>query len=255
MVGPAQNAVIAAALPQPEASHRMALLISPIVLTALDRIEVEFGTTAGLIALASAALASALIVAGSFVKTMVPLRWLAVGSNVGFIACGALLPSLPMLALHMVLLPINVFRAAEMARLSRRVNTAASNRDSSGLWLRPYMKRRRLATGEVVFRKGDRADKLYLLATGRIELVEIGEVLEPGRMFGELAFFAPDRRRTLTARAIEPGLLLSIDEGTVRQLYFQNPEFGFELIGLVAGRLHADIHRLEEALATVRAHG
>ncbi|MDE1950834.1 MAG: cyclic nucleotide-binding domain-containing protein [Burkholderiales bacterium] len=231
----------------------MALLISPIVLTAMQRIEVSFGTTSGLVALASAALASALIVAGTFVKTMVPLRWLAVGSNVGFIACGALLPSLPMLALHGLLLPINVYRAAEMARLSRRVNIAAARRDSSGLWLRPYMKRRRLATGEVVFRKGDRADKLYLLAEGRIELVEIGQLLLPGRMFGELAFFAPDRSRTLTARATEPGLLLSIDEVTLRQLYYQNPEFGFELIGLVAGRLHADIHRLEQALAAGHA--
>ena len=39
---------------------------------------------------------------------------------------------------------------------------------------------RRLATGEVVFRKGDRADKLYLLATGRIErgIVHVGDTIE-----------------------------------------------------------------------------
>jgi CRP-like cAMP-binding protein len=119
----------------------------------------------------------------------------------------------------------------------------------SGLWLRPYMKRRKLAAGAVLFRKGDRADFLYMLASGRIELVEIGVVLEPGRVFGEISFFSPDQQRTLTARCIEPCQLLSIDGNTVRELFFQNPGFGFQVIGLVAGRLGADIRRLESALA------
>ena len=35
--------------------------------------------------------------------------------------------------------------------------------------------------------------------------------------------------------------MLSIDQDTVRQIYYQNPAFGFELIGLVAGRLSADV--------------
>lgn len=202
----------------------------------------------GRVALASAGLASALILAGSFVKTMIPLRWLAVGSNLGFIAYGALYPQLPMLVLHVLLLPINLYRAVEMVRLTRRVNAAAQAHDSSGLWLRPYMKRRRLKPGAVLFRKGDLADHLYLLASGRIELVEIGTELPAGRIFGEIAFFAPDRRRTLTARCVEASEVLAIDESTVRQLYFQNPNFGFQMIGLVAGRLTADIRRLETTL-------
>jgi CRP/FNR family cyclic AMP-dependent transcriptional regulator len=43
--------------------------------------------------------------------------------------------------------------------------------------------------------------------------------------------------------------VLSINQSTVRQLYFQNPEFGFEIVGLVAARLSADVERLEEQLA------
>ena len=39
----------------------------------------------------------------------------------------------------------------------------------------------------------------------------------------------------------------------MRQIYYQNPSFGFELIGLVAGRLSADIVRLEEQLARALA--
>ena len=203
----------------------------------------------GLVALVAVSIASALIVTGTFVKTMLPLRWLTVGSNVGFLIYGALFPSLPMLLLHATLLPINIYRAAEMVRLTRRVRGAIRANDTSGLWLRPYMTSKLLKAGEIVFRKGDVAGHLYMLASGRIELVEIGVTLNAGRVFGEIAFFAPDRRRTQTARCLEPCQLLSINESTVRQLFYQNPEFGFEVIGLVAGRLSADVQRLQAEVA------
>jgi hypothetical protein len=221
---------------------------------AITTITATLASPEGMVALASAGLAAGLILVGSFVKTMIPLRWLAVGSNLGFIVYGALFPSLPMLALHVLLLPINLFRAVEMIRLTRRVNAAAQAHDTSGLWLRPYMKRRRLKAGTVLFRKGDEADHLYMLASGRIELVEIGVELPAGRIFGEIAFFAPDHRRTLTARCIENSEVLAINESSVRQLYFQNPNFGFQVIGLVAGRLTADIQRLEQSLDSARSH-
>jgi phosphotransferase system glucose/maltose/N-acetylglucosamine-specific IIC component len=222
--------------------------VAEIVERAIATVTATMATTEGLIALISVAVAAALIFAGSFVKTMIPLRWLGLGSNFGFIVYGALFPSLPVLALHSLLVPVNLYRLVEMIRLSRRVDAAAQVQDTSGLWLRPYMKRRKLKTGAVLFRKGDLADHLYMLVSGRIELVEIGNELPAGRIFGEIAFFAPDRRRTLTARCLEDSEVLAINESTVRQLYFQNPEFGFQVIGLVAGRLSADIRRLEAAL-------
>ena len=197
---------------------------------AVASIDGMFATPAGLVALGSAAVSAALVIAGTFVKTM-------------------MFPSLPMAVLHAVLLPINLWRAVEMVQLTRRVKSAAEARDTSGLWLRPYMKQRKLAAGELLFKKGDEADHLYMLASGRIELVEIGVTLVPGRIFGEIAFFAPDRKRTMSARAAEPCVLLSIDGATVRQLYYQNPEFGFQLIGLVALRLSSDVRRLEIAAA------
>lgn len=65
-------------------------------------------------------------------------------------------------------------------------------------------------------------------------------------MFGEIAFFSPERRRTATVRSLQPSTLLSIDETTFRQLFFQNPAFGFEVVRLIAGRLSADVQRLSE---------
>lgn len=227
-------------------------LIAPaeLIAHAIAHVESSIATTSGVVAYAAAVIAAALIVVSSFVKTMIPLRWLAVGSNAGFVIYGALSPSLLTLLLEGLLLPINIWRAIEMRRLTQRVTAAAASADLSGVWLTPYMKERALKAGDVLFRKGDAADKLYFLAEGRIELVEIGEHLESGRTFGEIAFFAPDKRRTLSARCVQNCTVLMIDEGTLKQLYFQNPAFGFQLVGLVAGRLSADVQRLERQLAS-----
>ncbi|HWH80812.1 MAG TPA: cyclic nucleotide-binding domain-containing protein [Burkholderiaceae bacterium] len=194
-------------------------------------------------ALVSVIIAAALVLAGSFVKTMIPLRWLAVGSNVGFIAYGALHPSYPMLLLHAALLPINIIRLVEMKRLTRRVESVRVEGALSSVWLRPYMRSKRMRKGSVLFRKGDLGDRLYLLAEGEIEFTEIKRVIGPGQIFGEIAFFSPDHRRLLSARCATHCTVLSIDEETVKQLYYQNPAFGFKIIELVAERFSADVVR------------
>ena len=205
-----------------------------------------------LVAYVAGALAASFVIGAAFVRTMIPLRWLAVAGNLGFVVFGALHPQYLTLFVSAVLLPINVRRALQMMRLTRRVKAAEAASDLSGLWLRPYMKARKLKPGTVLFRKGDPGDHLYCVVDGQIELVEIGAVLLPGKIFGEIAFFAPDRRRTLTARCVEAATVLSIDEGTVKQLVYQNPSLGFHLMGLVAGRLSEDIRRFEQRLAEVQ---
>ncbi|MBT2325579.1 cyclic nucleotide-binding domain-containing protein [Variovorax paradoxus] len=219
--------------------------------TAVAALTLSLATPMGIVALCSATIAGTLVIVSSFVKTMIPLRCLAIGGNLGFLIYGALHPALILVLLHGVLLPINIYRAAEMVRLTRRVQAAAASNDLSGVWLRPYMRKRRLRKNRVLFRKGDAATHLYFLSEGVIEFVEIGETMEPGRLFGEIAFFAPDKCRTLTARCVTNCTVLQIDEATFKGLYFQNPAFGFEVVTLVARRLLADRHRLEDRLATV----
>jgi CRP-like cAMP-binding protein len=158
-----------------------------------------------------------------------------------------------MVLLHGALLPINVWRVRDMVRLTRRVTAAAATQDLSGVWLKPYMRKRRYKAGHMLFRKGDAATHLYFLAEGRIAYEEIGETMEAGGLFGEIAFFAPDKQRSLTARCITDCTVLRIDETTFLQLYFQNPSFGFQIVTLVTGRLMADRRRLQEQLTAVRA--
>ncbi len=228
------------------------MALSEILRTQVASLLAQLADPVQALGLLAAGLAAALILVSAFVKTIIPLRWLAVGSNLGFALYGLLHPNWLLLALHATLLPVNLWRVLEMQRLTRRVQRASSDDARSGAWLQPHMRRRRMRAGQVLFRKGDLADRLYLLAEGSIELVESGQTLAPGRMFGEIAFFAPDRRRSATARCTTACTVLSIDETSFRQLYFQNPAFGFEVVRLIAGRLTDDVQRLQTQLAEQR---
>jgi len=200
-----------------------------------------------LLALVSAALAALLVIVSAFVKTMIPLRWLAVGSNVGFIAYGLLYPSALLVLLHAVLLPVNLWRVWQMTQLTRRVTESSADPQQLQVWLRPYMRSRQFKAGHIIFANGDEASRMYYLAAGEVELPEVGRRLQAGQMFGEIAFFAPDRRRSSSARCITACTVLSIDEATFKQLVYQNPDFGLLVVRLIAGRLTDDIRRLQTA--------
>ena len=90
---------------------------------------------------------------------------------------------------------------------------------------------------------------MYYTVTGQYRLVEREQVVGPGEVMGELGLIAPDNKRTLTLECIEDGELLTISYDAVRQLYFQNPKFGFDFLRLIGQRLFQNIAQLEEATA------
>lgn len=195
-----------------------------------------------------------LTVAGYLVRPMVTLRWLAAGSSVALMGYGVLHPSVISCVVSAVLLPVNVYRALEASRLTRRVMRAASDANMAGLWLKPYMRANNYKAGHVLFNKGDHADKLFLLVNGEMKLSDIGRALEPGRVFGEIALFSPTRIRTHTVQCVTDCTVLEIHETAVRQLYFENPSFGFHLIDLLVSRLSNDVDRVEKQVAAADTH-
>jgi hypothetical protein len=208
-----------------------------------------------LLALVSAAVAGALVVVSAFVKTMIPLRWLAVGSNIGFIVYGLAHPSLLMVLLHGVLLPVNLWRVVQMRQLTRRVMAVAADPQQVGLWLRPYMRSRQHRPGHVLFERGAVADRMYLLTDGAVDLPDVNQSLGPGDLFGEIAFFAPDGRRSSRAVCRTRCTVLSIDRDIFLQLVHQNPAFGLQLLHLVTARLSRDLQRARGAAASAGARG
>ena len=61
-------------------------------------------------------LAATLVLATFCVRSMRLLRWLAIASNFGFIAYGHLGGLVPIVVLHLLLLPINIARLVELRR-------------------------------------------------------------------------------------------------------------------------------------------
>ncbi|HXD44413.1 MAG TPA: cyclic nucleotide-binding domain-containing protein, partial [Pseudolabrys sp.] len=181
-------------------------------------------------------LASGLVFATFCMKTMIPLRLIAMTSNIAFIAYGFAGHLYPVLFLHVILLPMNIWRFFEMIKLVRRVEAAATG-DHSIEWLKPFMKSERLVAGTVLFRRDDSADKLYAVLSGRVDLDEIAVSVGPGQVIGEMGLFAGHRRRTQTARCATDVELLWVSEGELAQLCYQNPAIAFHLLRLITNRL------------------
>src|SRR5207342_2003304 len=115
-------------------------------------------------------------------------------------------------------------------------------------WLKPFMSRRSFRRGDIVFRKGDTADAMFYSVTGRYRLKEMGIEIPAGHVFGDLGFLAPDNRRTQTIECTEDGEVLTATYQQVKELYFQNPQFGFFFMRLTSERLFDNIKRLEQEI-------
>jgi hypothetical protein len=196
--------------------------------------------------------ASLFIVATATTKTMVPLRALTIAANVFFVLIFADLHLWLPMALQALALPLNSYRLYQMLNLIKNVRAAVGG-DTSMEWLKPFMTKRSFKTGDILFTKGELADRMFCTVTGRFRLRELGIELKPGEVVGELAMLAPDNRRTATLECIESGQALSITYEQVEQLYYQNPTFGFYFLRLATARLFDNISRLEAEVARLNA--
>jgi hypothetical protein len=214
-----------------------------VVYHRLMEIAVANITTANLLALGGAMF----YVATLMMRTIVPLRVIGIISIAFFIAYGVVAGAVSTLLLYLLSLPVNIIRLRQMLSLVRKARSSAQG-DLSMDWLRPYMTPRKFKKDDILFRKGDVANEMFLTVTGKFLVTEIGVELPPGRLMGELGFVAPKNRRTQTIQCIESGDALSITYETLLELYFQNPEFGYYLLSLTSERLLQNISRLEGAL-------
>jgi CRP/FNR family cyclic AMP-dependent transcriptional regulator len=185
-------------------------------------------------------------------KTIIPLRCVGIAGNLVALVCSTAMMNVPGIVANLILLPVNSLRLVEMVRLVARVKQAAQS-DLSMEWLKPYMSRRSVTAGDVLFAKGDRAECMYYTLTGRYRLKESGLALATGQVVGEMGFLAPENRRTQTLECIEGGEILTIRYDDLRQLYFQNPEFGFYFLRLTSERLFQNVAALEREVARLRA--
>lgn len=189
--------------------------------------------------------ASAAVLATFLMSTMIPLRVIALVSNVLFISYGYFDGIYPVLILHSILFPINLYRLMQFWRLVRDVRNAQSAELPIGSLL-PYLKKRIFAAGDTLIRKGEQADRLYYLTDGELEITDFKKKLQPGTMVGEIGIFASNRERTASIICLTNCTVYELTESVAKQLFLQDRLFGFSVLRLIINRLSENNRHLLE---------
>ena len=187
-------------------------------------------------------------IASVSMKTVVPLRLAGIASTLLFLLSAIMARSIPSMFLYAVLLPLNIVRLIEINDLIRKVRLASS-RDLSMDWLEPFMSKRAFEVGDPVLTRGDKADEMFLVVSGLYRVEGINVDIGPGHIFGELGILTPGNTRTHSITCVESGRVLTLTYDKLRELYFENPEFGFHMLRLTGERLLSNVTRLEGKLA------
>ena len=104
----------------------------------------------------------------------------------------------------------NIFEGLSRSDRNRVVGTGA---------IRP------IDRGKLLFRKGDVGREMYIVLTGKIQIVDeygpeekVLAELEPGEVFGEMAMFEEQHMRSAHARASERSQVLVLSEDIMKKL-------------------------------------
>ena len=195
-------------------------------------------------------LAGAFYVASQFQKDMISLRVLALVSNVLYLIYSPLhtdyqithLIVMPTFLVNLILLPINAKRLIEILRLIKQIEQATVESPVTE-WLLPHMHLRKHKAGEVLFKKGDRAEELMYVASGKLKLEGIDHFIGSGELIGEIGLFSSEKIRTLTVVCDTDCELYHMTDDQIYRLYYQNPKLGFFFMRLIVERLLRDVKR------------
>lgn len=97
--------------------------------------------------------------------------------------------------------------------------------------------------GEVIFRKGDAADSMFVIQDGQVEVLEELDGQEirlavsgPGEVIGEMAIFEHEPR-SATVRALGKARVLTVDEKTFLRYVHQDPSLAYQLLKMLSNRI------------------
>jgi len=185
-------------------------------------------------------LSAALALGSFFVRTMIPLRAVAMVADLIYIVYGIRTGAAPTLVLHVLLLPLNGWRLIQMRNLTFKVRSSAGGRMNLAMLL-PYMSHTRFPAGTIIFRKGDDAGAVHYVISGTVQLPEFDKSVLPGELLGEMGVFTEDARRTGSAVCATDVELGTISADKFWELFFQDPAFGAYLVRTIVSRTASNV--------------
>jgi CRP-like cAMP-binding protein len=107
--------------------------------------------------------------------------------------------------------------------------------------------------GEEIIRQGEIGDCMYVVQTGRVEVVQSGEYgeqhlafLKAGDFFGEMAVFERERR-SATVRSAGESRVLKVDKKTLLRRIGEDPLLAVNLLQTLS-------HRIRDLNAAIGLH-
>jgi phosphoserine phosphatase RsbU/P len=108
-----------------------------------------------------------------------------------------------------------------------------------------------IAAGTILFQEGDPGEHLYILISGRLEILMspgtpdelILDRLQAGAYFGEMSLIQEDGKRSTAARALDRVTLLRMSRHEFNDLLERHPQLAESVIRVLIGRLdHSNLH-------------
>lgn len=109
--------------------------------------------------------------------------------------------------------------------------------------------------GATVFRKGDNANGMYVVRSGKVELYDGAityETVGPGNIFGEMAL-VDGYPRSASARAVTDCQLIWVDNPAFMRLVERSPLFAVRVMRVMGRRLRTMNERLQAAIDSLQA--
>lgn len=99
----------------------------------------------------------------------------------------------------------------------------------------------KLKEGQVLFSKGDVAKELYVVQSGKLQVLEGDKVLETlgeDEIIGEMALI-DGGKRSATVRALTSAVVIPIDERRFLRMVSDTPFFALRVMRIMTARLRA----------------
>ncbi|HET7705735.1 MAG TPA: cyclic nucleotide-binding domain-containing protein [Thermoanaerobaculia bacterium] len=122
--------------------------------------------------------------------------------------------------------------------------------------LATFSNEERFTAGSMIFREGDRGDKLFIVLDGRVRISKfipgVGEealtVLDRGDFFGEMALI-DDKVRSADAKAHEAdATVLSIDRATLNEILSMDPNASLQFLNLLCRMISRRLREINEKI-------
>jgi CRP-like cAMP-binding protein len=122
--------------------------------------------------------------------------------------------------------------------------------------LATFSSEERFREGSMIFREGERGDKLYIVLDGRVRISKfipgVGEealtVLDRGDFFGEMALI-DDKPRSADAKSHEgDATVLSIDRATLNEILSMDPHASLQFLNLLCRMISRRLREINEKI-------